>query len=164
MLESWNFDTKLLFPLVTDTTSFDNILAAIIFFFIHCLPLIAVNNFPFHITSTTQTQMYSLFTGGSVLQYGPDEVNKKCPMFLPEDLRPCSIFADWEHKRLFVCFSTGVIAIYDMGKVEPIVCFRAAPNGGQFLGITWDGSYLIFRELRTRKVFLLDFMWKPYCL
>ena len=31
-LETWNFDTYLLFPLATDTPSFDNILAEIIFF------------------------------------------------------------------------------------------------------------------------------------
>ena len=105
--------------------------------------------------------MYSLITGGSVLQYSTVAVNEKCPMYASEDLEAHSIFADWESNKLFVCFNTGVIAIYNMKEAKPIVCIRAAMTRTEgiiteFDYITWDGSYLIFAD--HKKVSLMDFL------
>ena len=110
----------------------------------HCLSLYAfvcVCTILFTIPFTS-TQMYSLTNGNVVTAYNFTGVRDMFPG--TGNLVVVSSFADWEKRRLFICFHSGVVAIYDMEKENPIVCFQAATSSDQEQDILWiDGCYLI---------------------
>ena len=96
--------------------------------------------------SITHTQMFSLQDGEELLSYDIDDVKA----LGGEMVLATAIARDWKSGQMFVGFTNGAVALYDMNDPKPINIFQRSieniPVTGAMLNFIFLGSraYLVF--------------------